>query len=40
MVIRGGQAWFFKLSGPKAAVDQQRSAFDDFLSSVKFVADN
>jgi hypothetical protein len=27
--------WFFKLTGPKATVAEQRSAFDDLIGSLK-----
>ncbi len=32
-------AWFFKLSGPVAAVDAQADAFEKFVSSIHFVDD-
>lgn len=35
----GDAAWFFKLSGPVAAVDAQAGAFEKFISSVHFVDD-
>ena len=31
-----GRAWFFKLTGPKAAVEQEKSNFVKFLQSVRF----
>jgi len=34
--LRGGESWFFKLTGPKAAVTTERDAFLAFLESVKF----
>jgi hypothetical protein len=40
MLVREGEAWFFKLSGPKATVEAQREAFDKFLESVRFSANN
>lgn len=36
MVRRGETMWFFKLTGPRAAVDSQRDAFGKFLDSVRF----
>ena len=33
------QGWFFKLTGPIAAVAAQEAAFTDFLKTVKFVGD-
>jgi hypothetical protein len=39
MIVRDGEAWFFKLSGPKATVEAQREAFDKFLESVRFGAE-
>lgn len=38
MIVRDGEAWFFKLSGPKATVESQREAFNKFLESVQFGA--
>jgi len=35
----GDQGWFFKLSGPIAAVGAQVDAFEKFVSSVRFVDD-
>jgi hypothetical protein len=32
------QGWFFKLTGPAAAVAAQESAFKDFLKTIKFTA--
>lgn len=35
-VVQGPDAnWFFKLTGPKATIAQQRAAFDGFIGSVK-----
>ena len=31
-----GEIWYFKLRGPAAAVAAQKSAFDQFLSSIQF----
>jgi hypothetical protein len=31
-----GQAWFFKLTGPKTVVEQEKSKFVKFLQSVRF----
>jgi hypothetical protein len=36
MITRGGQWWFFKLAGSSALVAAQRSAFDQFVSSLQF----
>jgi hypothetical protein len=33
---RGKRTWFFKLSGPAAAIDDQRETFDRFIASVHF----
>jgi hypothetical protein len=38
MVVRDDRAWFFKLSGPRAAVEDQQEAFEKFLESVHFAA--
>lgn len=38
MTRRGEQMWFFKLKGPKATVEQQTKAFDEWIASVKFAA--
>lgn len=35
-MINGPSIWFFKLQGPSTLLDQQKQAFLDFLSSVKF----
>jgi hypothetical protein len=35
---QAGASWFFKMSGDAAAVEKQRSAFLDFVKSVKFEA--
>ena len=32
----GQDLWFFKLTGPAQAVDEQRAAFDEFLKSLEF----
>jgi hypothetical protein len=35
--IRGdGRTWFFKLTGPKAAVEKEKPKFVKFLQSVRF----
>jgi hypothetical protein len=34
-----GQIWFFKLQGPTKLIEEQQAAFEQFLSSVKFVAE-
>lgn len=36
VVLHGSQAWFFKLSGPLAAVDKQAKTFASFMESVHF----
>jgi hypothetical protein len=36
MVQRDEQMWFFKMTGDRALVEQQREAFAKFLESVKF----
>ncbi len=33
---RGGKSWFFKMEGPTAAVESQKTAFTAFLKTVKF----
>jgi hypothetical protein len=33
---RDGRAWFFKLTGPKSVVEQERAKFIAFLQSVRF----
>jgi len=38
-VPHDGQTWFFKMEGPSAAVEKQKSRFNDFLKSVTFGAD-
>jgi hypothetical protein len=39
VVPRGEQGWFFKLTGPKEAVEPQVGAVTDFLKTVHFSAD-
>jgi hypothetical protein len=36
IVKHGGQTWFFKLMGPADLVGEQKSAFEEFLKSVRF----
>ncbi|MFL5241966.1 MAG: hypothetical protein ACJ8FY_07645 [Gemmataceae bacterium] len=36
IIPHGKRTWFFKLSGPVAAIDEQKEAFDRFISSVHF----
>jgi hypothetical protein len=36
MITQGETAWFVKLVGPKAQVEEQAEAFDEFLSSIEF----
>jgi hypothetical protein len=38
MAKRGDMVWFFKLSGSKATVENERDALDAFLKSVRFAA--
>ncbi len=38
-VPHDGQTWFFKMQGPSAAVEKQKTRFNDFLKSVTFGAD-
>ena len=38
-VRREGRSWFFKLSGPKDAVDKEKPKFVKFLQSVRFEKD-
>jgi hypothetical protein len=39
VVPHGGGTWFFKMTGPSAVVEKQKSHFTDFLKSVKFGGD-
>ncbi len=39
IVPQGKKAWFFKLAGPAPAIDRQREAFVEFLSTVKLAED-
>ena len=36
IVPHGERTWFFKLTGPTAAVDKQAEAFDRFVQSIRF----
>ena len=36
MLERGGQTWFFKMTGPAELVAKQRSAFEEFVRSIRF----
>jgi hypothetical protein len=36
IVMRDGQTWFFKLSGPASLVGEQKAAWEAFLKSVRF----
>lgn len=38
MAVRGDEVWFFKLRGPKAAVEADREAFREWLDSVELPA--
>jgi hypothetical protein len=38
IVTVGEQGWFFKLTGPRAVVEDQVEPFDEFLRSVRFSA--
>jgi hypothetical protein len=33
---QGGRAWFFKMSGPPALVEQEKPKFTTFLQSIRF----
>jgi hypothetical protein len=33
---RGGQSWFFKITGPRALVESEKAHFLDFVRSVQF----
>jgi hypothetical protein len=39
MAVRGDVVWFVKLWGDRPAVESQREAFDSFLASIRFDAD-
>ena len=39
MVVRGDQAWFFKMFGDRQVVEDQRDAFNKFIESIKFAGD-
>jgi len=32
----GGNAWFFKMSGPPALIEQEKTNFGTFLQSIRF----
>ncbi len=36
IVPQGDRAWFFKMKGPGALVDQERARFQSFVESVQF----
>jgi hypothetical protein len=36
VVKKGNQTWFFKLMGPASLVGEQKTAFEEFLKSVRF----
>ena len=38
IVAHGDKTWFFKMTGPTAVVEKQKSKFEEFLKSVKFDA--
>jgi hypothetical protein len=38
VVERGGQTWFFKMTGPAELVTRQKPAFEEFVRSVQFDA--
>ncbi|MEM8866263.1 MAG: hypothetical protein AAGF31_12025, partial [Planctomycetota bacterium] len=40
MLIRGGQVWFFKLTGTPDAAKEQRDAFLTWIDSVRFKSAN
>jgi hypothetical protein len=33
---RGGQSWFFKITGPRGAIEQEKPRFEEFVRSVEF----
>jgi len=33
---RDGRVWFFKMTGPSAAVEKEKSKFFDFVRSIQF----
>jgi hypothetical protein len=37
VLVNGPEVWYFKMQGPSGAVEQQASAFDQFLQSVRLV---
>ena len=38
IIPHGDRTWFFKLLGPRQAVDEQEEAFDRFVRSIHFPA--
>ena len=40
VVLRRGQTWFFKMTGPADLVEKQKPAFEAFLKSVRFDGGN
>jgi hypothetical protein len=39
MVKQGDQVWFFKMTGDRTLVEDQREAFHKFIESIKFAGD-
>jgi len=39
MVSRGDISWFFKMRGPADLVGREKAAFEAFIGSVRFVAE-
>lgn len=39
MVKQGDQVWFFKMTGDRSLIEQQREPFNKFLESIKFAGD-
>jgi hypothetical protein len=39
MVRRGDQVWFFKMTGDRTLVENEREAFNKFLASIKFTGE-
>lgn len=40
-IIEGGtETWFIKMTGPRASVEAQASAFGQFVSSIRFAGEN
>ena len=39
MVKQGDQVWFFKMTGDRSLIEQQREPFNKFIESIKFAGD-